>query len=96
MEEPGAGIVRKEADCDIIPNVTDIHNIPDNRIVEVVSQVASAADHVEVVPVQMNRVFYAKSTTWDSKLNTLVYSETIYAASRKEVRRALHTTQDLE
>jgi hypothetical protein len=56
MEKPGAGIVRKEADCDIISSVTDTHDISDNRIVEVVGRAASGADHMEVVTVQMNRV----------------------------------------
>jgi len=96
MEKPGAAIVRKEADCDIISNKTDIHDISDNRIVEVVSRVVSGADHMEGVTVQMNRVSYTKSTTRDSQLNTLVSSKTINAASRKEVRRFLRTTQDLE
>jgi len=56
MEEPRARIVRKEADCDVISNVTDAHNISDNRVVEVVRGVASAAHDMEVVPMQMNRV----------------------------------------
>ena len=51
MEEPRARVVRKEPDCDIVPGaVTNTHDITDDRVVEVVARVASAADHVEIVP----------------------------------------------
>ena len=56
MEEPRSRVIGKEANCDNIPGVTHIHNIPDNGVVEIVRRVTSAADDVEVVPVQMNRM----------------------------------------
>lgn len=56
VEEPRAGVIGKEANCDNIPSVTHIHNIPDNGVVEIVRRVTSATDDVEVVPVQMNRM----------------------------------------
>ena len=48
VEKPRARSYRytvfgKEANCDSIPSVTHIHNIPDNGV-------------VEIVPVQMNRM----------------------------------------
>ena len=51
MEEPRARVVRKEPDCDIVPSAsTNTDNITNNRVDEVVARVASAADHVEIVP----------------------------------------------
>ena len=56
VEEPRAGIVGKETNRDIIPSVTNTHDISNNRVVKVVGGVTSAADHMEVVAMQMNRV----------------------------------------
>jgi hypothetical protein len=77
MEEPGARIVREEADRDVIPSIPDAHNIPDNRVVEVVRRIASAADHMEVVPMQMNRMLLCgQSRQIDNILGqTLRYSQ---------------------
>ena len=38
------------------------HHISDNRIVEVVGGTIGAADHVEIVPVQMNTVLFMEVT----------------------------------
>jgi hypothetical protein len=62
VEEPGAKVVGKEANCDSIPSGADTNNIPDNRVVKVVGRVTSAADHMEVVPVQMNRMLLREAT----------------------------------
>jgi hypothetical protein len=56
VEEPRAGVIGKESNCDNIPSGTHTHNIPDNGVVEIVRWVTSATDDVEVVPVQMNRM----------------------------------------
>ena len=56
VEEPRAGIVGKETNRDIIPSVTNTHDITKNRVVKVVRRVTSAADHIEVVTMQMNRM----------------------------------------
>jgi hypothetical protein len=56
VEEPRAGVIGKKANCDIIPRVTYTHDIPYNRVDKVVGRVTGATDHVEVVPVQMNRM----------------------------------------
>ena len=56
VEEPWAGVIGKEANCDNISSVTHTHNIPDNGVVEIVRRVTSATDNVEVMPVQMNRM----------------------------------------
>ena len=56
VEEPWAGIVSDETNRDIIPSGTNTHDIPNNRVVIVVGRVTSAADHIEVVAMQMNRM----------------------------------------
>jgi hypothetical protein len=56
VEEPGPVVVGKEANRDIVPSMTNTHDIPDNRVVVVVRFTTSAADHMKVVPVQMKRV----------------------------------------
>ena len=62
VEEPGTRVVGKEANCDYIPCVTHTHDIPHNRVVKVVGRATSAADHMEVVPVQMNRMLLREVT----------------------------------
>jgi hypothetical protein len=54
VEEPRAGIIGDETNRDIIPSESNIHDIPGNRVVKVVGRVTSAADHIEVVAMQMN------------------------------------------
>jgi hypothetical protein len=56
VEEPRAGIVGEEANRDVITSGTNTHDIPNNRVVKVVGRVTSAADHMEVVAMQMNRM----------------------------------------
>jgi len=63
MEEPWPRIIGEEPDSNFITSVANTHDISDDRIVEVVGRVTSAADHVEIVPVQMNRVLSIKATT---------------------------------
>ena len=56
VEEPWAGIIGDETNRDIIPSDTNTHDIADNRVVIVVGRVTSAANHMEVVTMQMNRM----------------------------------------
>jgi hypothetical protein len=56
VEEPRAGIVGEETNCDIIPRVTNTHDISNNRVLKVVCLVTGAADHMEVVAMQMDRM----------------------------------------
>ena len=56
VQEPRARIVREESDRDIIPRISHAHDVADDRVVVVVSRISSAADHVEVVPMQVDRV----------------------------------------
>jgi hypothetical protein len=58
MEEPWSRVVGEEPDCDFISSVTNTHDISDDRVVEVVGRVTSAADYVEVMPMQMNWVLF--------------------------------------
>ena len=62
VEEPGPVVVGKEANRNIVPGITNTHDIPDNRVVEVVRYITSAADHIEVVPVQMKGVLLPEAT----------------------------------
>lgn len=62
VKEPGPEVVRGESNRDIVPSITNTHDIPDNRVVEVVGCVTSAADYMEVVPMQMNRVLLQEVT----------------------------------
>lgn len=68
VEEPGARVVGKEANCEVIPNVTHTHDIPYDRVDKVVGRVSSAADHMEVVPMQMNGMLLREPTTINVKL----------------------------
>jgi len=63
VEEPRAGIVGEETNRDIIPSVTNTHDIPNDRVVKVVRRVTSAADYMEVVPMQMNRMLSKDAIT---------------------------------
>lgn len=63
MEEPRSRIVGEEPDSNLITSIANTHDISDDRIVEVVGRVTSAADHVKVVPVQMDRALSTKATT---------------------------------
>ena len=56
MEEPRSRIVGDEPDCDVISDVANTYDISDNRVDEVVGRVTRAAYHMEIMPVQMNRV----------------------------------------
>jgi hypothetical protein len=56
VEEPRARIVREESDRHVVARVTHAHNVADDRIVIVVSRISSAADDVEGMPVQVDRV----------------------------------------
>jgi hypothetical protein len=62
VEEPGPVVVGKEPNRDIVSSIANTHDIPDNRVDEVVGRVTSAADHMESVPVQMNRVLLRGAT----------------------------------
>ena len=56
VQEPRARVVSEESDCDIIPGISHAHDIADDRVNIVESRISSAADHVEVVAVQMDRM----------------------------------------
>jgi hypothetical protein len=76
VEEPGARVVGKEPNCDYIPGVTHTYDIPDNGVVKIVGGVASAANYMEAVPVQMNRMLLREATainitlSWQQSANT--------------------------
>ena len=63
MEEPRSGIVSEESYSDFISSgVAQRHDISDNRVVEVVERTIGAADYMEIVPVQMNRMLLMEVT----------------------------------
>jgi hypothetical protein len=49
VEEPGARIVSKEPDRDIIASVAHAHDVADDRIFKVVCRITSTADYGERV-----------------------------------------------
>jgi hypothetical protein len=56
VQEPRSSVVSEESDRHIIPRISHAHDIAHHRVVIVVSRISSAADYVEVVPVQVDRV----------------------------------------
>jgi len=56
VQEPRSRVVSEEPDRHIIPRTSHAHDIADHRVVIVVSRISSAANHVEVVPVQVDRM----------------------------------------
>jgi hypothetical protein len=56
VQEPRSRVVSEESDRHIIPQSSHAHDIADHRVVIVVSRISSAADYVEVVPVQVDRM----------------------------------------
>ena len=63
MEEPRSRIVREEPDSDSIVTTTpNRHHISDNSVIVVVDRTIGAADYMEIVPVQMNRVLLMEVT----------------------------------
>jgi hypothetical protein len=58
VQEPRSRVVSEESDRHIIPRRTSshAHYIADHWVVIVISRISSAADYVEVVPVQVDRM----------------------------------------
>jgi hypothetical protein len=56
VEEPWARIISEESDCNVVARVPDAHDVANDGVVKVISRVASAADDVEGMPVQVHRV----------------------------------------
>jgi hypothetical protein len=56
MQEPRTRIVSEESERHIIPRISYAHDVADDRVVIVVSRISGTADHVEVMPVQVDRV----------------------------------------
>ena len=71
VEEPGARVVGKEANCELIPSVTHTHDIPYDRVVKVVGRISSAADHMEVVPMEMDGMLLREPTPSMVSLNAI-------------------------
>ena len=58
VEEPRARIVSEESDCDIISCFPDAHDIADDGVFKVINLALGAADDMEGVSVQVNRVLH--------------------------------------
>ena len=76
MEEPRSRIVGEEPDCDVIPSVANTHDISDDWIDEVVGRVTSAADHMKIVPVQMNRVLLMEAIALNLIISIVRFADT--------------------
>ena len=82
VQEPRSSIVSEESDGHIIPRISHAHDIADHRVVIVVSRISSAANHVEVVPVQVDRVlaYVIQSGSHDKSAN----SSTAYRSTKSK------------
>jgi len=56
VQEPRSRVVSEESDRHIIPRISHAHDIAYDRVVIVVSRISSTANHMEVVPVQVDRM----------------------------------------
>jgi hypothetical protein len=56
VQEPRTRIVSEESERHIIPCISHAHDVADDWVVIVVSRTSSTADHVEVAPMQVDRV----------------------------------------
>ena len=81
MEEPQSRIVGEEPDSHFISTRTQRHDISDDGVVEVVGITIGAADHVEIVPVQMNRVLFMEVTGLNFVILELRFGVTYWAAN---------------
>jgi hypothetical protein len=57
VEEPRSGVVRDEADRDIIVRTAHAHHIAARRVIEVRAGLSSALDNRERVSVKLRRIF---------------------------------------
>ena len=58
VEEPRARVVREESDRDVITRLAHAHDVADDGVIVVVVRATSAADHVECMSVQVDRVLH--------------------------------------
>jgi hypothetical protein len=64
VEEPRPRVVGLEPDRDIIVHVADAYDVTYNRVVKVVRRVARAADDVEDMSMQVERVLIKNAAAW--------------------------------
>ena len=97
MKEPGARVVRLEANCHVVRGViTDGHDVANNRVVPVVGRVAGTANDPEVVTVQVHRVRATARATGHDDVDDSIRLQLVDAALRHELRSAGVATQDLQ
>ena len=60
VEEPRTRVVREEPDRDIVASVADAYDVADNWVHKVVRRIASTADHVERMAVNVNGMLLEK------------------------------------
>jgi len=89
MEEPRSRIVGEEPDSDFISTSTHRYDIPDDGVVEVVGRTIGAADHMEIVPVQMDRVLFMEVTGLNFMIFELRFGGNLLGRQRHQ--RALST-----
>jgi len=96
VDEPWARIVRHEPDREVIRRAgAHARNVADDGVIIVVSRGSSAADHMEVVSVQVDGVRPTLSTTRDRNFDALVGIERV-DASRRHKLFCVRTIQDLQ
>jgi hypothetical protein len=73
VKEPRPRVVSEESDRDVISRVPDAHDIAFDGVVEVISLAAGAANDVEGVSVQVNRVLESVISTISIPTNNSRY-----------------------
>ena len=99
VEEPRAGVVRREANRDVVTGGARADDVTLGRVHVVRRRLTSAADDVERVPVQVEGVRRPRGVRGgdgERELDRRVGGEGVDAAAREEVRCALGARKDLE
>ena len=64
MEEPGTWVKCVEANCNVVPRPSSVHDIADDWVLVIVTRVSSAPYNAECMPMQMERVLLKFSFGW--------------------------------
>ena len=60
VEEPRARVIRKEADCDIVAGVADVHDVAEDRVIIIVSRVTGTAYDGKRMSMQVNGMLFGE------------------------------------
>jgi len=92
VEEPRSSIIGHESEGYVVARETGVNDVADNGVVVVVHGAAGAADDMEVVAVQVERVGSARvGASGDADFDDFVGGKGVVGARRKEVLGELGT-----